>query len=221
MSVADSAGPGLFGSRAPLFNTPGTPGTQATRASLFSGDGAGTLFADIPKNVAPAGLGPPSTGGTRAARIRDLIAKAEAGPAGYDAVQHGARIRPLKRPTDMTLGEIYDWIDATPGQPHAIGRYQFIPKTLRWLAGRLGMDRATPFTPQTQDRLADLLLADAGLAEVTSGEITREKFMLNLTRIWAGFPTQSGKSYYHGFAGNKATMTWAEFDLRMRAILSG
>ena len=37
----------------------------------------------------------------------------------------------------MTLDEIFAWIAATPGQPHAIGRYQFIPDTLRMLVNRL------------------------------------------------------------------------------------
>ena len=63
--------------------------------------------------------------------IRNIIGQAESPRVGYDAVQHGAAIKPPKRPTDMTIGEIYDWITATPGQPHAIGRYQFIPDTLR------------------------------------------------------------------------------------------
>ncbi len=30
---------------------------------------------------------------------------------------------PGRRPTEMTLGEVYAWIDASPGQPHAIGRF--------------------------------------------------------------------------------------------------
>jgi hypothetical protein len=37
-----------------------------------------------------------------------MIGRAESPRAGYDAAQHGARIKPRKRPTDMTIGEIYD-----------------------------------------------------------------------------------------------------------------
>lgn len=209
---------GLFSDRAPLFAlSPGPERVQS--ASLFGGSGAG-LFAPVAPRPAPLAQPLPS-GGSVAARLRDLIARAEAGRAGYDAVQYGARVRPVKRPTDMTLGEIYDWIEATPRQPHAIGRYQFIPKTLRWLAGRAGLDRTTRFTPQVQDMLADLLLGDAGLSAVQRGEMGQSEFMDNLARIWAGFPTASGRSHYHGFAGNKATISRARFEAEVRAILAG
>ena len=70
-------------------------------------------------------------GSTSAAKLRSLIALAEAGAAGYDAVQYAARIKPPKRPTQMTLADIIRWIEDTPGQHHAIGRYQIIPSTLR------------------------------------------------------------------------------------------
>ena len=155
------------------------------------------------------------------ARLLQLIASAEAGPDGYDAVQHGARIRPNKRPTDMTIGEIYDWIVATPGQPHAIGRYQFIPDTLRRLVSQAGFDRRTPFSPAVQDQLAEILLADAGLAVFQAGGLTRHGFMNNLAKIWAGLPTSNGKSYYDGYAGNHATMSWARYDAEMRLIYPG
>lgn len=206
----------LSGARAPLVPL-AQNAAAVSRASLFANRDPAGLFA--PNGARPEAL--VIKPNTTARRVRDVIAKAEAGPAGYDAVQHGARIKPPKRPTQMTLGEIYAWIDDTPGQPHAIGRYQFIPKTLRWLADRAGLHIRTRFTPEVQDALADLLLADAGLAEVTAGRLSDAEFMDNLARIWAGLPTASGRSYYHGFAGNKATMTRAEFERKIRIILAG
>ncbi|MEX0337754.1 MAG: hypothetical protein AB3N11_01825 [Arenibacterium sp.] len=196
------------------------PGTAA-QASLFVDRAESGLFAPWPEARAtplPRAL---SGSAQRVARqIRDLIGQAEAGRAGYDAVQWGATIKPLARPTAMTLAEIDQWIRDTPGQPHAIGRYQFIPKTLRWLVQRLGLPSDTRFTAQVQDRLADLLLADAGLEDVLRGEIDRITFMRNLARIWAGFPLPNGQSYYEGFAGNKATMSWRRFADRLDRILS-
>lgn len=186
----------------------------APRGSLFVGTARpGLLAAALPR--APRGAG------TVASRLRDLVARAEAGPEGYDAVQYGARIRPPRRPTRMTLAEIEAWTLATPGQPHAIGRYQFIPKTLRWLSRRAGLPPDTRFTPEVQDRLADLLLEDAGLAEVQRRELPRKTFMLNLARIWAGLPTASGKSYYDGVAGNSAVLSWDEFERGVHGILDG
>ncbi|WP_298257081.1 hypothetical protein [uncultured Litoreibacter sp.] len=155
-------------------------------------------------------------GGTPVARLKSLIALAEAGPKGYNAVHVGARIKTPKPPTQMTLGQILAWIKHTPGQPHAIGRYQFIPSTLRSLIQRAGLPATTRFTPKIQDQLADLLLADAGLQKFLAGRMSRKRFMNNLAKIWAGLPTSSGKSYYDGYAGNRATLTRAYFDGKMR-----
>jgi hypothetical protein len=208
---------GLFAARQPLFDAPkGTVG-QVRLASLFVGEAEGGLFAALPGHLDA----PLRRGGGKAAQLHDLIAQAEAGVMGYDAVQHGARVKPPKRPTRMTLGEIYAWIRATPGQPHAIGRYQFIPATLRHSAKRLDLPPETRFSPEVQDRLANLLLGDAGFAKAQTGEITAEAFMLNLAKIWAGLPLPSGRSYYQGYAGNKATMGYAVFAREVRAILEG
>lgn len=155
-------------------------------------------------------------GGTPVARLKSLIALAEAGPKGYDAVHVGARIKTPKPPTQMTLGQILAWIKRTPGQPHAIGRYQFIPTTLRVLIKRAGLSTQARFSPQVQDQLADLLLADAGLQKFLAGRLSRKRFMNNLAKIWAGLPTSSGKSHYDGYAGNRATLTRSYFDAKMR-----
>lgn len=184
----------------------------STGGSLFSGTGTG-LFAPLP----PRSRTDPSRiraldGRGPIAQLLSLIALAEAGRDGYDAVQHGARIRPSRAPTQLTLGEIYAWIDATPGQPHAIGRYQFIPPTLRRVAGIRGLGPDTPFSPEVQDTLALVLLEDAGLQMFEAGTMPRRQFMHNLARIWAGLPLPDGRSYYEGYAGNSAAMTWAEFE---------
>jgi hypothetical protein len=42
--------------------------------------------------------------------------------------------------------------------------------------------------------------------------------MKNLARIWAGLPLPSGRSYYAGYAGNKATMSYARFEAGVRAV---
>jgi len=159
-----------------------------------------------------------SFAGQGVAGLRDLIASVEAGKKGYDAIHLSARDLPARPPTELTIAEIDAWVRATPGQQHAIGRYQFIPKTLAMLVGRLGVAPTSRFTPALQDRLADELLADAGLAEFTAGRIPRAAFMANLARIWAGLPVESGKSYYHGLAGNAAGMSWAAYDRPIAAL---
>ncbi|MEL7258924.1 MAG: hypothetical protein AAFN80_13920 [Pseudomonadota bacterium] len=215
--AADTARNGLFDPRQPLFTTQDADRSNITLASLFIGDAEGGFFSALPGRLDA----PLRRGGVKAALLRDLIASVEAGRAGYDAVQHGARKKPDKRPTDMTLQDIYDWIKATPGQPHAIGRYQFIPATLRHSADRLGIPASARFSPAVQDQLADLLLGDAGLMKVQRGDISQEAFMLNLAKIWAGLPTASGRSYYHGVAGNKAVLDYDTYARQMSGILGG
>ena len=210
---AMAEGPSLFGAGG---------GARGAGGSLFAGSAG--LFA--PRDSASAEGVPvaaPAAFGTRpgTAGLFDLIAAAEAGPDGYDAVQHGARHRPALPPTRMTLGQILDWIEATPGQPHAIGRYQIIPATLRGLMQRLQLDPGLLFDPALQDRLATRLIRDAGYDAFAAGRIGRHAFMNNLARVWAGLPTSSGQSHYHGHAGNRATMTWARFEAGMQAIFPG
>ena len=201
-----------------LFPTTAPPETT-TRASLFAPSGDQGFFAPLPAPIATASVQPlTGTGNAPVDQLLSLIAQAEAGSAGYDAVQHGARIRPSRRPTQMTLGEIYQWIDATPGQPHAIGRYQFIPDTLRRVARERGFGPETRFTAGVQDVLALVLLEDAGLSEFQTGQLSQRRFMHNLARIWAGLPLPNGRSYYEGHAGNSASMSWATFNGTMTQI---
>lgn len=153
-------------------------------------------------------------------QLRSLIALAEAGSRQYDAYHVSAKRPPPKKPTQMTLGEIDAWTRATPGQPHAIGRYQFIPATLRSLRKRAGLANSTRFTPEVQNRLADLLLVDAGINRFAKGQLSRAQFMDNLALIWAGLPNRNGRSAYHNYAGNRATITRAFFDQEMKRIFA-
>ncbi|UWQ97419.1 hypothetical protein K3728_02660 [Rhodobacteraceae bacterium M385] len=221
--LGGGAASGLFDSAAPLLDPQSgaliTPaeggGAPSPSGSLFAGTGTG-YFAPLPPRVREnARAGSPLRvlpGRTPAARLLSLIATVEAGRAGYDAVQHGARVHPPTVPTQMTLADIYAWIAATPGQPHAIGRYQFIPPTLRRVAQIRGYGPQTPFSPAVQDSLALVLLEDAGLRAFEGGTMGRVQFMENLARIWAGLPLPNGRSFYEGYAGNSAAMTWAEFE---------
>ena len=216
--------------------------TEAESPSLFNPDTVTRAFIVAPAGPADQGrTGPSLFSGAKGllapkahntptvyakqdlttARLLDLIGRVEAGPKGYNAVNLGAKIAPPKPPSTMTIAEINAWVDATPGQPHAIGRYQFIPSTLQWLAGRLDVPENARFSPELQDRLAVRLLEDAGLAAFETGVMDRTAFMTNLAKTWAGLPTPDERSYYDGLAGNKALITWARFDESIRQIFGG
>jgi hypothetical protein len=217
----------LIQARAEVADTAEAEEARGRAQSLFIGRASQGFFAPFTPRDRSRGRGGMALPGglygadAQVVMLRDLIARAEAGRDGYDAVQHGARIRPALPPTQMTLGEIFAWIRATPRQPHAIGRYQFIPSTLARLVEIAGASAEDRFSPEMQDRLADILLQEAGLDAFRSGTLSRHGFMNNLAKIWAGFPTSSGRSHYHGYAGNAATMTWARFDREMAAIFEG
>lgn len=219
-----------FGTRQSLIpvSVPAAEDNRGKPASLFAGRAARSLFAPTPVSlpVDPVAalngvLGAPFGTMRGVVGLRDLIASAEAGPAGYNAVVWSAKIKPTKRPTDMTLSEIFAWIKDTPNQNHAIGRYQFIPNTLRDLVKRLGLPMNTRFTPHVQDQLANRLLEDAGFSAFVAGDMTQKSFMNNLAKIWAGLPNSTGKSHYHGKSGNKAVLSWAHYQREMSRIFSG
>jgi len=201
----------------PLIGAPATPAAQqsANTPSLFAGTAGKSLFAPSPHRARGAKAG--ALHGTER-QLLDLIASVEAGRAGYDAVVWAARIKPPNLPTQLTIAEIDSWIAATPGQHHAIGRYQFIPATLERLVAQLDVAPSQRFSPELQDKLALQLLKEAGLEKFNQREMGRVTFMNNLAKIWAGLPNASGRSHYHGIAGNKATITWPVFAEEMAAI---
>lgn len=72
--------------------------------------------------------------------------------------------------SDMTLGEIMQRQNMpassqaefeAKGGLHAVGRYQFVGKTLAWAAKKAGVPKTEKFTPAVQDYLAGWLLANS------------------------------------------------------------
>lgn len=198
------------------------PEDYSRSGSLFIGEKKGSLTAPYPKRPDTLNIpAPPSPNASIRDMVRHIIASAEAGSAGYDAVVYSATVRPSKQPSLMTLSEIFQWIRATPNQNHAIGRYQFIPSTLKRLVSHEGFNGSTQFSPAVQDQLADQLLEEAGISQVLNGHMTVQSFQNNLAKIWAGLPLENGRSYYQGLAGNKATISRSRFDTAMKQIFSG
>ncbi|SLN58960.1 hypothetical protein AQS8620_02611 [Aquimixticola soesokkakensis] len=151
-------------------------------------------------------------------RLLDIIAAAEATTAGFDTIHTKAKVLPRKKPTQLTLGEVFAWIERTPKQPHAIGRYQFIPKTLAYLVEAEGIGPNERFSPEMQHRLAWRLIEDAGYRDFADGKVGNDAFMDRLAKIWAGLPLKNGKSVYHGYAGNRATIKRDWFAREFAAI---
>ena len=140
-------------------------------------------------------------------KLLSLISSVESPRRQYDAYHHSARVPPPALPTDMTLGQILDWIVRTPRQHHAIGRYQIVPDTLQYLIKAEGLPLSARFDRSLQDRLAKRLLVDAGLNKFLSEKRTPDWAMDRVAKVWAGLPMQNDKSAYDGYAGNRAVIS--------------
>ncbi len=139
--------------------------------------------------------------GGKQASLRDFIAKAEG--ADYDTLYGGRKVDL----SNLSVGEV-----AALGERQvrsgsvssAVGRYQFLSKTLKRAVDEGWISEDEPFTNDLQDRLADFLIE-------SRRDDNPEKFAHNLSQEWAGLPSGAhGQSFYEGVAGNKATVKWQD-----------
>jgi hypothetical protein len=142
--------------------------------------------------------------------LRNLVAEAEGTTdakasqenfaSGYDVpFAYGQYLQPSKPISQMTFQELRDFqrrqVNATKGTfdntnlgTGAVGRYQFIGRTLENLKNRLGYKDTDVFSPEVQDRLFDALMEEQGLQKLLAGLITPEKFQEKLSSQFASIP---------------------------------
>ena len=124
--------------------------------------------------------------------------------------------------SQMTVGEVMRrqqlYVD-NPRNPEglfAVGKYQFVPDTLKETVNALGIDRNAKFTPQLQEKMfADYLIDEKRpsvhdyITGKTSGAqgLERAQHALALEFASVGDPRNGGRSAYDGIAGNSATIT--------------
>lgn len=110
--------------------------------------------------------------------------------------------------TSMTVGEILDMQKDMIAKGHestAVGRYQYIRKTLAGTAAQMDMDvNSTKFDEKTQDALATQTLRTIGLENWLAGKLDDSAFLNKIAKVWASVPTTSGSSYYQGVGSNTA-----------------
>jgi peptidoglycan hydrolase-like protein with peptidoglycan-binding domain len=135
--------------------------------------------------------------------LLNFIARYESG-GDYNIMVGGKR----GNLTDMTVGEVLDMQKDMIAKGHestAVGRYQYIRKTLAGTANQAGIDvNRTKFNEKTQDALAIQTLRTIGLESWLDGKLDDGAFLNKVARIWASVPTTSGGSYYSGVGSNKA-----------------
>jgi muramidase (phage lysozyme) len=149
------------------------------------------------------------TASTPEKTVLNLVASAESGKNGYNKIFGGKTLNL----TSMSVGDVL----ATQremirnGSPSsALGRYQFINKTLKGLISDLGIPLNATFNEELQDKLGVALMKRRGWDKFKSGKMTEDQFLNNLAKEWAGLPTTKGTSFYAGDGLNRATVSLAK-----------
>jgi len=143
--------------------------------------------------------GPPRPG---VKGLLDTIASAEGTRNNYNARFGAARSNNPDFKT-MSIDQVLAY--QRTRRFSALGRYQFIRKTLAGLKSELGISGSTKFTPELQDKLAIHLLNRRGLRKFQSGQMSAGRFQRNLAHEWASLPLNSGGRTAYGHDGVNMT----------------
>lgn len=158
--------------------------------------------------------------------LSDFIGSVEA-PKGYGQVYGGSRVK--RDVSKMTVGEVLAFQkEMLRSQRHkpvdqrssAVGKYQFISKTLRGLIRKHKVPMETPFNKELQDSLALELMKGRGLDRYLDGRLSENQFADNLAKEWASMPNRSGKSAHAGVGTNRALVSRRDFLAKIRALKS-
>jgi len=176
--------------------------------------GASGLFCSNPNYTAPHKALKP---------VLDLISKGE---GDYNAVNRGyagdtpGGIQGLKGLTfeNFTVGQV---IELQRTELYAVGRYQFIPSTLRWAVNHSSVDRLDMFTPEVQDKLATALIMykRPAVGAYIRGDHNLEGWALNeMAKEWASIEYRNGRGFYDHVGGNRAHISRAEMSSVLQEV---
>ena len=165
-------------------------------------------FTPVTKIVAPLG---------------DLIARGE---GDYNAINRGRAgdtpggIQGLTGQTfeNYTVGQV---MEMQRSRIYAVGRYQFIPKTLRFAVKMSDVDELDMFTPETQDKLMVALIVykRPAVGAYLRGAHDNLNWALNeMAKEWASIEYRNGRGFYDHIGGNRAHISRQELAAVLRQI---
>ena len=147
--------------------------------------------------------------------LADLLARGE---GDYDSVNRGyAGDTPqgfaalTGKPMEQTT--VREIISMQRGWLYAVGRYQFVPSTLRYAVAMSSVDMEDKFTPDVQDRLmaALVLYKRPAIAAYLRNDHDYIGWALDeLAKEWASVEYRNGRGYYDHIGGNRAHITRTE-----------
>ena len=147
--------------------------------------------------------------------LADLISKGE---GDWNAVNRGyagdtpGGIQRLTGKTfeNFTVGQV---MDMQRSRVYAVGRYQFIPVTLRYAVAMSDVSPLDMFTPETQNKLFAALLDHKrpAVGAYIRGHHNHQGWALNeLAKEWASIEYRYGRGFYDHIGGNRAKISRAK-----------
>ena len=147
--------------------------------------------------------------------LMDLIAEGE---GDYNSVNRG-RAGDTPGGIEYIMGRTFDEytvkdvIRMQDWMLYAVGRYQFIPSTLRFAVAMSDVDMDDKFTPEVQDRLmaALILYKRPAIGAYLRGDHNYVGWALDeLAKEWASVEYRNGRGFYDHIGGNRAHITRKE-----------
>ena len=155
--------------------------------------------------------------------LLDLISKGE---GDYNAINRGRAgdtpggIQGLKGHTfeNFTVGQV---MQMQRRELYAVGRYQFVPSTLRWAVRHSSVDELDMFTPEVQDKLAVALInyKRPAVGAYLRGDHDLIGWAMNeMAKEWASIEYRNGRGFYDHIGGNRAHITRAELSSVLQEV---
>ena len=146
---------------------------------------------------------------TRLKPLADLLAKGE---GNYNSVNRGYA-GDTPGGIDGLTGKTFDQftvqqvIEMQRSWLYAVGRYQFIPTTLRFAVAMSEVEMKDKFTDEVQDKLmaALILYKRPAVGSYLQGHHGHTGWALNeIAKEWASVEYKNGRGYYDHIGGNRA-----------------
>lgn len=189
--------------------------TPVLLASLLSGSGVFPLegVATVPSRPEEVVTAKPVH--QQLSPLADLLARAE---GNYDSVNRGwAGDTPqgVKGLTGSSFAgfSVRRVLEMQSGWLYAVGRYQFIPSTLRFAVNSSSVSWSDNFTPEVQDRLMAALILYKRPTIISYLQGSHDDVgaaVRALAREWACVEYIYGRGYYDYVGGNRASVSRAE-----------
>ena len=155
--------------------------------------------------------------------LADLISKGE---GDWNAVNRGYAGDTPDGIQSLTDGDTFEnftvrqVMDMQKTWLYAVGRYQFIPVTLRFAVAMSDVTELDMFTPEVQNKLfaALVLYKRPSVAAYIRGDHDLIGWALNdLAKEWASVEWRRGRGFYDHIGGNRAHITREEATVALNA----